>query len=67
VGFVAIAALFNPVLPVFRLGLSDELWVLIVLVCIGPFALSINANALKPRALLSIPSITDRNPGSVSL
>jgi len=67
VGFMAIAVLFNPIVPVFRLGLSHELWILIVLACVAAFALSVNATAVKPRVLLSIPSITDRNPGSVSL
>ncbi len=62
-GFVAIALLFNPAVPVFRL--SGPLSLLLVLACIAPFAVSLAA--LKTQPLLSIPSITDRNPGSQSL
>ena len=62
-GFVAIALLFNPIVPAFRL--SGELSLLLVLVSIAPFAISLAA--LKTRPLLSIASITDRNPGSESL
>ena len=62
-GFVAMALLFNPVVPVFRL--SGPLSLLLVLVSIAPFALSLAA--LKTQPLLSIPSITDRTPGSESL
>ena len=62
-GFVAMALLFNPVVPVFRLaggvGLS------LVVLAIAPFAISLVA--LKPHPLMSMPSITDRNPGSQSL
>jgi len=63
VGFVAIALLFNPAVPVFRL--SGEWSLLLVVFCIAPFAISLAA--LKPQPLRSIPSITDRNPGSESL
>jgi hypothetical protein len=63
VGFVAMALLFNPIVPVFRL--SGQLNLLLVLACIAPFAVSLVA--LKTQPLLSIPSITDRNPGSESL
>ena len=62
-GFVAIGLLFSPVVPAFKL--SGELSLLLVLVCIAPFAVSLAA--LKTQPLLSIPSITDRNPGSESL
>ena len=62
-GFVAIALLFNPVVPVLRH--SGNLFLLMIFVCIAPFAVSLAA--LKTRPLLSIPSITDRNPGSESL
>ena len=62
-GFLGIALLFNPAMPVFRLaggfGLS------LVLLAIAPFAISLIA--LRPNPLLSAPSITDRNPGSQSL
>jgi hypothetical protein len=62
-GFVAIALLFNPAVPLFRLSGGFSFW--LVLACIAPFALSLAA--LKPQPQLSIPSITDRNPGSESL
>jgi len=62
-GFVGLALLFNPILPVFKP--SGNLLRLVVLVCIAPFALSLAA--LKTQPVLSIPSITDRNPGSESL
>jgi hypothetical protein len=62
-GFVAIALLFNPAVPVLRL--SGALSLLLVLVCIALFAISLVT--LKTQALLSIPSITGRNPGSQSL
>jgi len=62
-GFLAIALLFNPALPVFRLaggfGLS------LVVLAIALFAISLVA--LRPNPMLSIPSITDRNPRSQSL
>jgi hypothetical protein len=62
-GFLAIALLFNPAVPIFQLagGLSLSL----VVFAIAPFAISLVA--LRPHPLLSIPSITDRNPGSQSL
>jgi hypothetical protein len=62
-GFLMIALLFNPAVPVFQLaggvGLS------LVVLSIAPFAISLLA--LRPNPLLSIPSITDRTPGSQSL
>ena len=62
-GFLMIALLFNPVVPVFRLagafGLS------LVVLSVAPFAVSLFA--LRSDPLMSIPSITDRNPGSRSL
>ena len=61
--FVAIALLFNPVMPVPRP--SGGLFLLMIFVCLVPFAISLAA--LKTRPLLSIPSITDRTPGSESL
>lgn len=63
IGFLAIALLFNPALPVFRL--AGGLGITLVVLSIAPFAISLVA--LKPHRLLSIPSITDRNPGSQSL
>ena len=62
-GFAAMAQLFNPIMPTFRL--FGELNLLLVLASIAPFALSLAA--LKAQPLLSIPSITDRVPGSESL
>jgi hypothetical protein len=62
-GFVAMALLFNPIVLVLRL--SGELSLLLVLVCIAPFAISLAA--LETQPLLSIASITDRSPGSESL
>lgn len=62
-GFVAIALLFNPVVPVFRL--AGGLGISLVVLSIVLFAISLIA--LKTHPLLSIPSITDRNPGSQSL
>lgn len=62
-GFAAIALVFNPLAPVLPLG--GEWGRLLVLVSIVPFAASLVA--LRTQPLLSIPSITDRNPGSESL
>jgi hypothetical protein len=62
-GFAGIALFFNPLLPV--LPFNGEWGRLLVLVSIAPFAVSLAA--LKTQPLLSIPSITDRNPGSESL
>jgi hypothetical protein len=59
--FVAIAVLFN--LMVLVLKPSGTLSLLIDLVCIAPFVISLSASKTH---LLSIPSITDRNPGSKS-
>ena len=63
-GFLAVAILFlfNPV-PTIQLG--GGIGFSLVLLAIAPFAISLVV--LKPRRLLSIPSITDRNPGSQSL
>lgn len=62
-GFVAIALLFNPVVPIPRP--TGDLFLLMIFVCLAPFAISLAA--LKTQPLLSIPSITDRCPGSESL
>lgn len=62
-GFFAVAILFNPALPAVRI--SGAIGSLLVVLAIAPFAVSLVA--LKPRRLMSIPSITDRNPGSQSL
>lgn len=62
-GFVVLAFLFNPLLPVLRPAPQWNL--LLALVCIVPFAISLSAVKVQP--LLSIPSITGRNPGSRAL
>ena len=62
-GFLVIAFLFNPAIPVFRL--TGDLGLLVIVLGAGSFAASLTA--LKSEPLLSIPSITDRNPGSESL
>jgi len=61
--FVAIALLFNPVVPVPRP--TADLFLLMIFVCLAPFAFSLAA--LKTQPILSIASITDRTPGSQSL
>ena len=62
-GFAVIALLFNPVVPVLPF---DGGWGrLLVLVSIVPFAVSLAT--LRAQPLLSIASITGRNPGSESL
>jgi hypothetical protein len=62
-GFLAIVLLFNPLIPVFQLtgvvGLS------IVILSIGLFATALVV--LRPHRLMSMASITGRNPGSQSL
>jgi len=61
--FLVMAVLFNPVVPV---ELSDNTTRWLNSACVMMFALSlVLLSAGKPR--LSIPSITDRTPGSESL
>ena len=62
VGFVLIALLYNPVVPVV---LSRNMFIVLDLACLLAFLLSLEA--LKSQRLLSIPSITNRTPGSQSL
>jgi hypothetical protein len=62
-GFLAIALLFNPVVPVFRLAGGFSL----SLVVLSMAAFAVSLVALRPHRLLSVPSITDRNPGSQAL
>jgi hypothetical protein len=62
-GFLLIAFLFNPAIPAFRF--AGGLGLLAIVLATAAFALSLTA--LKSQPLLSIPSITDRNPGSQSL
>ena len=61
-GFVAIAVLFNPVVPIV---LSRNAFLGLDLACILAFLLSLAA--MKKQPILSIPSITNRTPGSESL
>ena len=58
-GFLALAVLFNPVFPLFRL--SGMLGLALVVLGIAPFAVSLAA--LRPAMLLSNSSVTDRTPG----
>lgn len=62
-GFLVIALLFNPAVLVVQL--SGAVSFLLVLIALAAFTFSLAA--LKPQPLLSIPSITGRNPGSQSL
>jgi hypothetical protein len=61
--FLAIALLFNPAIPVFPL--ADRLGLVAIVLAAAAFAVSLTR--LKSLPLLSMPSITDRNPGSESL
>ena len=61
-GFVLIAVLFNPIVPV---GLSRNIFLVLDLSCLVAFLISLEA--LKSQRMLSIPSITNRTPGSESL
>ena len=60
--FLAISVLFNPALPI---SLPRNIFVMLDLVSLVLFAVSLAALKMTPR--LSIPSITDRTPGSESL
>jgi len=62
VGFIALAVLFNPAVPV---PLTHRLFLGLEWFSIGAFLVSLAA--LRTRPLLSIPSITGRTPGSQSL
>ncbi len=61
-GFLAIAVVFNPVVPI---ALSRKIFLWLDWVCLAAFLLSLAA--LKRQPTLSIPSITNRTPGSESL
>jgi uncharacterized protein DUF6804 len=63
IGFLTIALLFNPAIPVFPL--ANTLGLVAIVLAAAAFAVSLTK--LKSLPLLSIPSITDRNPGSESL
>ena len=62
-GFIGVALLFNPLLPVFPF--DGEWGRSLILISMVPFAVSLSTlrTTLRP----SIPSITDRTPGSESL
>ena len=62
IAFGAIAVLFNPVVPVVP---SHKVSIWLDLVCVLMFLASLAV--LHARPAFSIPSITDRTPGSVSL
>jgi hypothetical protein len=62
-GFLVTALLFNPAIPIFRL--AGGIGLAFVILSMALFAISLAA--LRPPTLLSIPSITDRTPGSQSL
>jgi len=61
--FLTIALLFNPAIPVFPLANTVGL----VAIVLAAAAFAVSLNRLKSVPLLSMPSITDRNPGSESL
>jgi hypothetical protein len=61
-GMVVVVVLFNPVAP---LPVSHAMKLGLELACMVSFCASLFA--LRTRPLLSIPSITDRTPGSKSL
>lgn len=61
-GFVAIAVLFNPAVPV---ALSRKTFLWRDLVCLMTFLVSLAA--LKMQPALSVPSVTNRTQGSESL
>jgi Family of unknown function (DUF6804) len=61
-GFVLIAVLFNPIVPV---GLPRNIFLVLDLSCLIAFLISLEA--LKVQQPLSIPSISNRTPGSESL
>jgi len=61
--FFAIALLFNPAIPV--LPLANQLG--LAAIVLAGAAFSVSLTSLKSLPLLSMPSITDRNPGSESL
>jgi hypothetical protein len=60
--FFAVCALFNPVFPV---TMSPNMHLMVNIVCAGLFASSLLLLKTLPR--MSVPSITDRTPGSQSL
>ncbi len=61
-GFVAISLLFNPIAPV---ALSRNVFLVLDVACLLAFLISLET--LRSQPVLSIPSITNRTPGSESL
>ena len=61
-GFIAIAVLFNPILP---FVVSQNVFLVLDVACLLAFLISLET--LKGQPVLSIPSITNRTPGSESL
>jgi len=61
--FLTITLLFNPAIPVFPLANTVGL----VAIVLAAAAFAVSLNKLKSLPLLSMPSITDRNPGNESL
>ena len=61
-GFLAIGVLFNPIAPV---ALSRNVFLVLDMACLLAFLISLET--LKSLPVLSIPSITNRTPGSESL
>lgn len=61
--FISIALVFNPAITV--LPLANRLGLLAIVLTAVAFAVSLTK--LRSQPLLSMPSITDRNPGSESL
>lgn len=61
--FLSIALLFNPAVPPVPLAHGLGL----VAIVFAGIAFTVSLAKLKPQPLLSMPSITDRNPGSESL
>ena len=61
--FLSIAVFFNPAIPVLPLGNKSGLAAIVL----AAAAFAVSLTSLKAQPLLSIPSITDRNPGSESL
>ena len=65
VAFSAVALVFNPMVPAFSSNGTGYPFIIAISISVLIFTMSVWA--LKSPTLLSIPSITDRNPGSESL
>jgi hypothetical protein len=61
--FLVVAFLFNPAIPLFPVARGFGLPAIVLTAA----AFAVSLTALKSQPLLSITSITDRNPGSESL